>query len=175
VILQVKNKYACKSERLRRYINAIWDTMEHFDAMDLIAIPREQNSLADSVAVAASTLQLSEDLMKGEGKLEIIFRPSVPDNVDNWQVFRDDEQIIRFIHNIREFSYFNVSYKEEGKEYVEEDNPIKNPVPRGIASLEEIFDMHDMYKRKKETIKLDKYIEINIGTEKIPRMIKIGK
>jgi ribonuclease HI len=28
VILQVKNKYACKSERLKRYRNAIWDTME---------------------------------------------------------------------------------------------------------------------------------------------------
>jgi hypothetical protein len=28
VILQVKNKYACKSERLRKYRNAIWDTME---------------------------------------------------------------------------------------------------------------------------------------------------
>ena len=56
VILQVKNKYACKSERLRRYINAIWDTIELFDAIDLLAIPRDQNSLADSLAIAASTL-----------------------------------------------------------------------------------------------------------------------
>jgi hypothetical protein len=79
VILQVKNKFACKSERLKRYRNAIWDTVEMFDAMDIIAIPREQNSLADSLAVAASTLQPSEDLIKGDGKLEIIFRPSVPE------------------------------------------------------------------------------------------------
>jgi ribonuclease HI len=78
VILQVKNKYACKSERLRRYRNAIWDTMESFDALDLIAIPRDQNSLDDSLAIAASTLQPLKNLMKGEGKLEIIFRPSVP-------------------------------------------------------------------------------------------------
>ena len=46
VILQVKNKYACKSERLKRYINANWDTIELFDAIDLISIPREHNSLA---------------------------------------------------------------------------------------------------------------------------------
>jgi ribonuclease HI len=112
VILQVKNKFACKSERLRRYRNAIWDTIEMFDAMDLISVPRDQNSLANSLAVAASTLQPSKDLIKGEGKLEIIFRPSVPDNVDHWQVFRDDKQILRFIHNVQEFSDFKVSYKE---------------------------------------------------------------
>jgi hypothetical protein len=67
--------------------------------------------------------------MKGEGKLEIIFRPSVPDNVDHWQVFRDDKQILRFIHNVQEFSDFKVSYKEEGKDYPEEDDSIKNPSP----------------------------------------------
>jgi hypothetical protein len=175
VILQVKNKFACKSERLKKYRNAIWDTIELFDAIDLISVPRDQNSLADSLAVAASTLQPLEDLIKGKGKLEIIFRPSVPDNVDHWQVFRDDEQILRFIYNVQEFSGFNVSYKEEGKDYVEKDNPIKNPVPRGITSLEKIFDMHDMYKKKKEVIKPGSYIEVNFGTEEVSRLIKIEK
>jgi ribonuclease HI len=175
VILQVKNKFACKNERLKRYRNAIWDTIEMFDAMDIISVPRDQNSLADSLAVAASTLQPSEDLIKGEGKLEIIFRPSVPDNVDHWQVFRDDKQILRFIHNVQEFSDFNVSYKEEGKDYPEEDDSVRNPSPRGITALEKIFDMHDMHKKKKEAIKPGSYIEIKIGTEEVPRLIKIGK
>jgi ribonuclease HI len=44
VILQVKNKYACKSDWLKRYRNAIWDTIQLFDAIDLISIPREHNS-----------------------------------------------------------------------------------------------------------------------------------
>jgi hypothetical protein len=146
-----------------------------FDAMDLISVPRDQNNLADSLAVAASTLQPSEDLMKGEGKLEIIFRPSIPDNVGHWQVFRDDKQILRFIHNVQEFSDFNVSYKEESKDYLEEDDSIKNPVLRGITSLEKIFDRHDMHKKKKEVIKPGSYIEVNIGTEEVPRLIKIRK
>ena len=143
--------------------------------MDLIAIPRDQNNLDDSLVVATSTLRPSEDIMKGEGKLEIIFRPSIPNNIDHWQVFKDDEQVLKFIHNIEEFSYFNVSYKEEGKEYVEEDNKIKNPVLRGIVALENIFDRHGMYKNKKEIIKSGNYIEINIETKEVPRCIKIGK
>ena len=28
VILQLKNRYQCKSDRLRKYINAIWDTVD---------------------------------------------------------------------------------------------------------------------------------------------------
>jgi hypothetical protein len=130
VIFQVKNKYVCKSERLRRYRNAIWNVIEFFDAMDLIAIPRDQNSLAENLVVAGSTLPPSEDLMKGEGKLEIIFRPSIPDNIDHWQVFKDDEQVLRFIHNVNEFSNFNVSYKEEGKEYVRRIIQLKIQVPK---------------------------------------------
>jgi len=115
VILQVKNKYACKSERLKKYKNAIWDTIELFDVIDLISIPREHNNLTDNLAIAASTLQPSEDLLHGKRKLEIIFRPLVSDNVDHWKVFKDDEQILRFIHNVQEFFGFNVNYKEEGE------------------------------------------------------------
>jgi hypothetical protein len=40
VVQQLKNKFV---ERLRRYRNAIWDTMESFDALNLIAIPRYHN------------------------------------------------------------------------------------------------------------------------------------
>ena len=75
IILQVKNKSACKSEHLRRYRNAMWDTMEWFDVLDIKAIPREQNNLADSLAVSASTLQPLNELFNGQGHLEVNFRP----------------------------------------------------------------------------------------------------
>ena len=91
IILQVKNEFACKCKRLKKYRNAVWDTMEHFDALNLTSIHRDENSLADKLAVAASTLQPSEELLNGDGKLEINFRPSVPNNMEQWQVFQSDE------------------------------------------------------------------------------------
>jgi hypothetical protein len=137
VILQVKNKFACKSERLKKYINAIWDTMELFDALDLISIPREHNSLADKLAVSTSTFHPSKEMLSGQGKMEIIFRPSVPDNMDHWQVFNDDKQILRFMNNLQEFSGFKVGYKEEGHEYKEEEEEhFENPTPKGLMKLE---------------------------------------
>jgi hypothetical protein len=85
--------------------------MEFFDALDLILIPREHNSLADKLAVSAS-FQPSEELLSGQGKMEIIFKPSVPNNMDHWQVFNEDKQILRFMNNLQEFSCFGVGYKE---------------------------------------------------------------
>ena len=35
VILQLKNQYQCKSNRLRKYRNAIWETMDWFDTLNL--------------------------------------------------------------------------------------------------------------------------------------------
>ena len=95
----------------------MWDTMEFFHALNMTSIHRDQNKLADKLDVVVSTLQPSEELLNGDGKLEINFIPSVPDNMEHWKVFHDDEQILKFIHNIEEFSNFNVNFQEGGKEY----------------------------------------------------------
>ena len=42
----------------------------------------------DALVVAGATLQLCEEL--GECKMEVSFRPTVPDNFEHWQVFHDD-------------------------------------------------------------------------------------
>jgi hypothetical protein len=54
------------------------------DALNLIFIPREQNSKADELAVATSTLQLPDSLINKNISVEVIFRPSVPDNMNHW-------------------------------------------------------------------------------------------
>ena len=77
--------------------------MEFFDSLNIEAIPRDQNSVADKLAVSVSTLQPSDEMLEGDCPLEINFRHSVPDNVEHWQVFKDDKQILRFIHNDDEF------------------------------------------------------------------------
>ena len=144
--------------------------MEFFDALNLEAIPREQNKMANHIAVVASSLQPSQELLDGDGKLEINFRPSVPNNMEHWQVFRDDEQILRFIHNVQEFSNFNISFQEEG-----EGNQFSNPILRGLVPLENRFDRHDRKKNIVDQMKLGDYIEVNIGTDQNSKLIKIGK
>ena len=90
--------------------------MEYFYALNLILIPRDENNLEDKLAIVASTLPPSKELLNGDGKLEIKFRPIVPDNMEHWKVFQSDEQILKFLHNMDEFSNFSVNFQEEGKE-----------------------------------------------------------
>ena len=84
VILQLMNKDKCRSDKLTKYINAIRDTMEWFNALNLQEIPREENNLKEKLVVATSTLQPTVEMVNGVGKLEINFGPSIPDNIDHW-------------------------------------------------------------------------------------------
>lgn len=53
--------------------------------------------MADELVVASSTMQLFDNLIEDKIKMEIVFRPSVPDNSEHWQGFDDERQIIRFL------------------------------------------------------------------------------
>jgi ribonuclease HI len=175
VIQQLKNKFACKSERLRGYRNAIWDMINDLDALNLIAIPREQNSKADELAVAASTLQLPDSLIDENISVEVIFRPSVPDNMNHWQVFDDDKHVIKFLTHMHQFSDFGINTIKEGCNYTGNVDNIKTP-PRRVVSLERDFDKLDGHKQKEDSKKkLCDHLEVNIGTIEEPRMVKIGK
>jgi hypothetical protein len=79
----------------------------------------------NALVVVSSTLQPCKDLLEG-GNLEIIFRSSIPNNIENWKGFDDDAQIIRFINNFQDFVHNEINWREEGVEYQEQliDNNI---------------------------------------------------
>ena len=46
IVQQVKGQFACKCQRHKKYRNAIWDTMEFFDALNIEACSFNVNSSA---------------------------------------------------------------------------------------------------------------------------------
>lgn len=62
IISPVKGTFACKNERLKRYRNAVWGSLEFLESSTLEVVPRDQNRQADALAVSASTLILCEEL-----------------------------------------------------------------------------------------------------------------
>ena len=68
-----------------------------------------------------------------------------------------------------------ISYQQQGKEYQECEDNERNHIPSSLIAFENMFDRHDRHKNKKEAIKIGDYMEINIGTDKDPNLIKIGK
>ena len=59
IIKQIKDHCQTKHPRLREYRNEVWDLIENFfEAFNIQFIPRDENRLADSLVVAASTFKL---------------------------------------------------------------------------------------------------------------------
>jgi hypothetical protein len=83
--------------------------------------------------------------------------------------------MVKFLLHIHEFSDLDTSMKEEGCNYTENDDEVKAP-PKRVVSSERHFDRQDGHKQKDESKKkLCDYLEVNIGTNEEPRLIKVGK
>ena len=90
-------------------------------------------------------------------------------------MLKDDEQLLRFIHNLHEFEGCKISYQQEVKEYQECEDNVRNHILSSLIAFKNLFDRQDRHKNKKESIKMGDYMEINIGADKYPKLIKIGK
>ena len=73
----------------------MWDIIEYFDAFGIVWKDRSNNKMADLLKNIA--IKLDDIKFVGLSKVEIQTRPSIPDNVQNWQVFEDDKDILRFL------------------------------------------------------------------------------
>ena len=81
------------------------EPISHFDAFNINYVLRGQNQEADLLANVASKLIPSENLTPDFFSVELIFRPSIPDNIFNWCVFDNDVQVLNFLMNADTFKY----------------------------------------------------------------------
>jgi ribonuclease HI len=98
IVRQVRDSIHCLSLHLKSYQSEVWNLMNKFSTFNINSIPRLNNSEADLLANIASKLFPTEGLSLNAFSVELLFRPSVPDNITNWRVFNDDQQIISFLH-----------------------------------------------------------------------------
>jgi hypothetical protein len=52
----------------------------------------------DLLANVASRLIPSDGLMPDTFSVELLYMPSIPNNITNWRVFDDDQHLINFFH-----------------------------------------------------------------------------
>jgi hypothetical protein len=106
--------------------------------------------------------------------VEVNLKPSLLDNLEHWQVFENDIQLLRFLQNEGDFSEARINLLVE-KESIEIIDMADGPLPKGIVPLENLFDQNYMYKGKPLNKISDKIVEYNIGTEESLKLIKFGK
>ncbi|KAH9312033.1 hypothetical protein KI387_027068, partial [Taxus chinensis] len=100
-------------------------------------VSREKNTRDESLIILGSLLIPHPEFSHEKFSIEMIHRPSVPDNANNWQVFNDNQHLLSFLELKDNFDqlYFegsdnlpreSVSSNEEGvKEDMDQDGCIK--------------------------------------------------
>jgi ribonuclease HI len=91
IVRKVKNTIHFNSPHLRNYQQEVHRLIEHFEAFNITTVPRTKNTLVDSLATAASRLSSLEDYEASRFTVELLYKPSVPNNIYNWKVFEGDE------------------------------------------------------------------------------------
>jgi ribonuclease HI len=172
IVSQVNKNFAAKNPSLKQCRDVVWDAIKKFDNSSIEAIPREENHLVDNLVVSDSTMQLFKEI--DLYKVELNFRPSLPNNLENWQVFYDDNQLLCFLQNEGEFLEVQINPLAE-KANIEVIDIVDGPLPKVIVPLENLFYQNDMYKGKASSKISDDIIEFNIRTKDSPKMINFGK
>jgi ribonuclease HI len=187
VVRQVRDSIHCLSPHLKRYQSKVWNLMNKFSAFNINSIPRLNNSEADLLANVASKLLPTEGLSPDAFSVELLFRPSVPDNITNWRVFDGDQQIINFLHMEETFQSTVID------EHTHDDNlcdfmvipdprtpesslDMVNSIPKYVIRLEKFYDFQDKFKNivncKTNSSSLS-YEKVNLGTNENRQCINL--
>jgi ribonuclease HI len=182
VVRQVRNSIHCLSPHLKSYQTEVWSLMQKFSAFNINSIPRLSNLEADILANVASKLLLAEGLSPNAFSIELLFRSSIPDNITNWRVFDDDQQIINFLHmedtfqgavidegthdeNLRNFMVISDPRSSESM------SDMVKSIPRSVVRLERFYDLHDKFRGSvncKTNSSSLTYETVNLGTKENP-------
>ena len=109
----------------------------HFNAFNINAVPRLQNTATNLLATYTSRLVPTNN----KYSIELIFRPSVPDNVTNLRVFDDDEHIINVLTN-EEYFKESIIDEEEHLSGLQNEYAIQGYFkPKAVRTLEGMFDL----------------------------------
>eukprot|EP00253_Pinus_taeda_P018292 PITA_18292 len=144
IVKQVRNTIHCLSNHIKHYQSLVQELTSHFLAFNISSIPRSQNSAADLLANVASKLLPSEDYSPDRFSVELLFRPSIPDNVTNWRVFNHDDDILQFLAS--EKSYVNQIIEEDEHDIQMRDKHEENSIPKRVVKLEDLYDIKDRFK-----------------------------
>ena len=179
---QVRNSINCTSNHLKNYQQEVCDLMNKFEVFNIKSIPHTLNHEADMLANATSNLCPSDDFSHDKFSVELIYRPLIPDNIKNWRVFEDDEQIINFLHSEDTFKGLVIDDEQHEallQASVSEEKPEhSNIIPKNIVRLEKLFDLQEKFRRPTNTKTRSStllYEVVNLGTEQDLNNINLGK
>ena len=141
--------------------------------------------MVDSLAVSACAF-IPPLPHKLNYKIQVKYRPSLPDNVKFWKVFEDDVELTRFLAMIDEFAYLQIDQENE------HDNEIEKPklrskiaaheivqlstnrIPKGLIPLERLFNNNDVAVKLENGEKDSEVLQYSVASEQDPKYVNLA-
>lgn len=122
-----------------------------FSAFNIDSISITANQEVDLLANLASRLIFAKKFEPDSFMIELLFRPSILDNITNWHVFENDKYIIESLHmegafndvvineathqeNLRDFCHINKQWS------LDELFEMVKSIPKFVVRLEHLYD-----------------------------------
>jgi ribonuclease HI len=138
VVKLVRNIYSPRNKLMKRYTQTVWVLILNLLSFNITHVKRELNLMADRLVVfaASPTWQLLPE--RPDCTFQSLYHPYIPDNIESWQVFPNDESICSSIQN-EPFKPKEIISMEYDK------------IPKGLTPLESSFSASDVgIKRNKK-------------------------
>jgi hypothetical protein len=159
-----------------------------FSAFNITFVHINLNQQADSLALATSSFK-TPMFPNLKFEFEVRNRPSIPDNLKHWKVFKDDEEIQRFLKTIEEFSNISIDQDDEDAEAeihaaeVLQDTIVghkiielkTNHLPKGLVPLERLFDHNDVSRKVVIQTEETNVVDCDISSDANLRLVKISR
>jgi hypothetical protein len=122
---------------MKPYTQTIWELISNLLSFNITHVKRELNSMIDWLAflAASPTRQLMPH--RHDCNFKSLYHPQIPDNIESWKVFPNDERIFSFIQN--------EPFKRKGIMSIKDDK-----IPKGLTSLEISFSSSDVGNKEKQ-------------------------
>jgi len=174
VVRQVRNTIHYLSPHLKSYQQEVLRLISNLQAFNIIVVLRTRNATANTLANTASRMSPLSDIFT----VEILYKPSIPDNITNLHAFDDDQQILHFMANTDVFKDAAIDEDEhEQSLQVGVDDKKGNLIPKGVVSLEKLYDLQNHFqgpRNNKIHSSTITHEQINLGTKQDPKFFNLG-
>lgn len=175
IVKQVRNTIHCVSGHLKHYQSLAQNLTSYFSTFNISLVPRMQNESVDLLANVAYRLIPSEDFSPDRFLIELIFRPSIPNNVTNLRVLNNDVDIVNFLTS--EGSYEEKIIDEQEHDLQIKNDQNQNPIPKFVVKMEDIYDLKDRFKKdsnSKTQSSTWRFKIVNLGSTEKPQNVNLG-
>jgi ribonuclease HI len=166
VVNLVRKIYSPRNKLMKQYTQTIWELISNLLYFNITHVKRDLNLMVDRLVVFAASPNRKLLPHKPDCTFQSLYHPHIPDNIESWQVFPNDEIICSFIQN--------EPFKP--KEIISIED---NKIPKSLTPLESSFSSSDVGNKEKQKEeeskrKVGETISLNIGTLETPKNVKIG-